>query len=986
MDRAVTREPIWHKCSICHNATFEKLDQFQQHLFEVHSRKKDSQYFCEYNSNGNCFMWNGKNSNESDYKKHIVHDHAFRSIPCLTTYRKTSDSKRPTNEWNFYSASQSLATVLNDPRRPRSKDFFTKIWGDKFTDTCPISPPQHLPVIRPQHFQTYLKRIAKRHKKHVELEEKRDKQDYPAEVLQQFPNLRLSKSTDKVIYDLSEVPSIFLEPHFDLSKHETFFAVFPNIFLTSDTSTHVNVSTANIRISDKSIQEKLSHYLDTVEVKIAQQVSSKSEAFFHTMTSHDTLMEQIRQSIQLTKDLRCRIRQVDEKVVSKSMTILKNNTIILNHSNVIDKLKLMATVYHTQTTIQVLLSAADYVAALDLIYTTKDLLSKELSGVHCFRHLTSELNEIIKMIDALMAGEFERCSSADLNRPLVGTCTEVLEKDKLYSILMGMLRRKNWAFLEAYNKECVAAISAAIKKSVIDIVSNSDVDHQVNQSSSLESYLHCLTANEWLSMLEDCSYTLSLLLRRIKAGYIIMLHALNVSAKKLNCHNENTIDLEEPSFDSNLSEEDYFKVKSKLTNLLNSVTKYAVEKYAQLVTKRSSANFLNNAESEQVNGNTEQFNGDEESSNYCLSDQNQLLRLSDCIKQLSDSYVEVCSNQDIGFKILQTAMQSEANNFIKKFHTEKINKLQLLLDSENWRQKVVPSEFQHLVEYIQNTGQFSMPKLLSPKTSTKPAQMLMVNDESFAVVGTILLLIQMVTEYCTKADEINLAAQSLLRYVCDILREYNSRSYYLVLQAKAISNRTGLKKITCTNLVLSLRALQLLLWIMPFIQTHFSRFLDENQVSTIINRVKNDITKHIKDIQDKLHDIIKQIIMQQMSNWEAKPPIPSKSFQNICKHICKLHEAIASILPKTQIQYLYRQIHITFKEILHECINKMDNTNNDGPLRGIVSSELMFYIKSLESIDALPKDEMALQSMNDIWNENFSTNNANSRMANDHIM
>lgn len=80
----------------------------------------------------------------------------------------------------------------------------------------------------------------------------------------------------------------------------------------------------------------------------------------------------------------------------------------------------------------------------------------------------------------------------------------------------------------------------------------------------------------------------------------------------------------------------------------------------------------------------------------------------------------------------------------------------------------------------------------------------------------------MVTEYCTKADEINLAAQSLLRYVCDILREYNSRSYYLVLQAKAISNKTGLKKITCTNLVLSLRALQLLLWIIPYIQSHFS--------------------------------------------------------------------------------------------------------------------------------------------------------------------
>jgi len=60
--------------------------------------------------------------------------------------------------------------------------------------------------------------------------------------------------SDRVSYDLSEVPSIFLEPHFDLSKRETLFTVFPNIFLTSDT--HANDVTANIRVSDKSILEK----------------------------------------------------------------------------------------------------------------------------------------------------------------------------------------------------------------------------------------------------------------------------------------------------------------------------------------------------------------------------------------------------------------------------------------------------------------------------------------------------------------------------------------------------------------------------------------------------------------------------------------------------------------------------------------------------------------------------------------------------------
>lgn len=49
------------------------------------------------------------------------------------------------------------------------------------------------------------------------------------------------------------------------------------------------------------------------------------------------------------------------------------------------QLKLMSTVLQTQPTIQLLLSAPDYVAALDLIFTTQELLSRHLAGVHSFR-------------------------------------------------------------------------------------------------------------------------------------------------------------------------------------------------------------------------------------------------------------------------------------------------------------------------------------------------------------------------------------------------------------------------------------------------------------------------------------------------------------------------------------------------------------------------------------------------------------------------
>lgn len=49
------------------------------------------------------------------------------------------------------------------------------------------------------------------------------------------------------------------------------------------------------------------------------------------------------------------------------------------------QVKLMATVHQTQPMIQLLLSTPDYVAALDLISTTQEILVQELAGVHSFR-------------------------------------------------------------------------------------------------------------------------------------------------------------------------------------------------------------------------------------------------------------------------------------------------------------------------------------------------------------------------------------------------------------------------------------------------------------------------------------------------------------------------------------------------------------------------------------------------------------------------
>lgn len=47
----------------------------------------------------------------------------------------------------------------------------------------------------------------------------------------------------------------------------------------------------------------------------------------------------------------------------------------------------MATVHQSQPMIQLLLSTPDYVAALDLIATTQEILLQELNGIHSFRYV-----------------------------------------------------------------------------------------------------------------------------------------------------------------------------------------------------------------------------------------------------------------------------------------------------------------------------------------------------------------------------------------------------------------------------------------------------------------------------------------------------------------------------------------------------------------------------------------------------------------------
>ena len=216
-----------------------------------------------------------------------------------------------------------------------------------------------------------------------------------------------------------------------------------------------------------------------------------------------------------------------------------------NAAAVYKKLQLMATIHQTQPTIQLLLSTSDYVGALDLINTTQEVVQQELVGINCFRYLNSQLKEMENLIEKMLATEFERVTTAELNRPLKDE-TLVMEEDRLAAVLSGMLRQRRYSFIELFKgkhnthlkplsllyvlssvDEALTAMKALVKQATVEALAANDVD--VERGHNLLDQLKHLNFSLWTNLMQQCMNNLTALLHRVRAIHDIMNNVVTMS-------------------------------------------------------------------------------------------------------------------------------------------------------------------------------------------------------------------------------------------------------------------------------------------------------------------------------------------------------------------------------------------------------------------------------------------------------------------------
>lgn len=152
--------------------------------------------------------------------------------------------------------------------------------------------------------------------------------------------------------------------------------------------------------------------------------------------------------------------------------------------------------------------------------------------------------------------------------------------------------------------------------------------------------------------------------------------------------------------------------------------------------------------------------------NHWLAEEATLAQLNEVAGYVEDmcGTCQELNSDDVAPMSLKSAFRTEATKFMKKFHEERLKKVDRVLESESWRQTQVPVEFQSLVDDIVNSGTvleerrgdsvvydkvgglFRVYSLLldkfatykvdtSSKRENKPAEILCVEKEEFVVIG-----------------------------------------------------------------------------------------------------------------------------------------------------------------------------------------------------------------------------------------------------------
>ncbi|KAF5197556.1 Vacuolar protein sorting-associated protein 54 protein, partial [Thalictrum thalictroides] len=268
------------------------------------------------------------------------------------------------------SGSQSLASILNNPHVGKSgvygsdASWITGWWSSSSsssstgpTELPPLTIKQNVPDVLRSEFEPYLSSISESYGRFEDIRNHSSKEEVITDELLEA-NSNLVGQGEALVACLREVPSLYFKEDFALEEGATFRAACP--FSTP--------------LENITLQEKLSHYLDTVELHLVKEISLRSNSFFEAQGQLQDLNVEVFEACGRIRDLKETIRLLDADLVDSARGIQDLNLTRSNLISLQQKLRLILYVNQALSALKLLVAAADCAGALDVTDDLQNLL------------------------------------------------------------------------------------------------------------------------------------------------------------------------------------------------------------------------------------------------------------------------------------------------------------------------------------------------------------------------------------------------------------------------------------------------------------------------------------------------------------------------------------------------------------------------------------------------------------------------------------
>ncbi|CAH9121800.1 unnamed protein product [Cuscuta epithymum] len=615
--------------------------------------------------------------------------------------------------------SQSLASILNNPHAGKSDSWWWSASASVPVPEFAQLPPPPKPgsdIARPD-FGHYLSSISDQYARFHDIQQH-----------SKFESIEGQNGENALVACLREVPSLYFKEDFRLEEGATFKGACPFRTMTENLV----------------LQDKLSQYLDVVELHLVREISLRSSSFFEAQGQLEDLNDKIVGGCIRIRELKESIRLLDENLVGSARKVHELSEQRGDLISLQNKLRLILYVNQALSTLKLLVASADCAGALDVTDDLQHLLDEdELAGLHCFRHLRDQLAASIDSINSILSAEFMRTSihqsgymDASITSKFKARATIAMNgddnevrldeeessnfRDRLLPLVIGLLRTaKLPAVLRMYRDTLTADMKTAIKVAVeellpvlgaqpidSDFVTGERAGDTDGGGSSLASRLRSLSPENFVQLLKAVFMIVQAHLARAsevkKAIEWIMCHvdghyaadsvaaaialgaAAAETAQETDHHANSFLPYSIPRNSSNGS-----SIQGKGSEV-STASNLSRNFRADILRENTEAVF---AACDAAHGRWAKILG-------VRSPIHPRLRLQEFLNIYNITQEFITATERIGGRLgysIRGTLQSQAKGFIEFQHESRMAKMKAILDQENWAEIDVPDEFQVIV-------------------------------------------------------------------------------------------------------------------------------------------------------------------------------------------------------------------------------------------------------------------------------------------------